>query len=155
MRNIKIYKQLDNLLLALGANGLQIYNSWSLDSSENNMDNVFIKFRDHLEPHTNYWLSRLHLQQIRQRTEETVDNFVDRIKLKAKKCSTRDNIEFEQRVSETIIAGIRYETVQRELLTKPKMLTLQDAVQLCRSYEVSIIQLRGLKDVHHTHGPVR
>ena len=44
VRNIKI----DNLLLALGANGLQIYNSWSLDSSENNTDNVFIKFQDHL-----------------------------------------------------------------------------------------------------------
>ena len=81
VRNIKIDKQLDNLLLALGANGLQIYNSWSLDSSENNTDNVFIKFRDHL----GYWLSRLHLQQIRQRTEETVDNCVARIKLKAKK----------------------------------------------------------------------
>ena len=84
VRNIKIDKQLDNLLLALGANGLQIYNSWSLDSSENNTDNVFIKFQDHLEPHAHYWLSRLHLQQIRQRTEETVDNFVARIKLKAK-----------------------------------------------------------------------
>ena len=151
VRNIKIDKQLDNLLLALGANGLKIYNSWSLDSSENNTDNVFIKFQDHLEPHANYWLSRFHLQQIRQRTDETVDNFVARIKLRAKKCGTRDNIEFEQRVIETIIAGIRYETVQRELLTKPKMLTLQDAVQLCRSYEVSIIQLRELKDVQHKH----
>ena len=40
VRNIKIDKQLDNLLLALGANGLQIYNAWSLDSSENNTDNV-------------------------------------------------------------------------------------------------------------------
>ena len=69
---------------------------------------------------TKDWLCMLHLQQIRQRTEETVDNFVARIKLKAKKCGTRDNIEFEQRVIETIIAGIRYETVQRELLTKPK-----------------------------------
>ena len=54
VRNIKIDEQLDNLLLALGANGLQIYNSWSLDSSENNTDNVFIKFQDHLEPHDNY-----------------------------------------------------------------------------------------------------
>ena len=150
MRNIKIDKQLYNLLLALGANGLQIYNSWSMDSSENNTDNVFIKFQDHLEPHANYWLSRRHLQLIRQRTEETVNNFVAR-KLKAKKCGTRDNIEFEQRVIETIIAGIRYETVQRELLTKPKTLTLQDAVQLCHSYEVSIIQLRELKDVQHKH----
>ena len=40
VRNIKIDKQLYNLLLALGANGLQIYNSWSLGSLEKNMDNV-------------------------------------------------------------------------------------------------------------------
>ena len=54
-------------------------------------------------------------------------------------------------IIETIIAGIRYDNVQRELLTKPKTLTLQDAVQLCRSYEVSIIQLRELKGVQHKH----
>ena len=53
-----------------------------------------------------YWLSRLHIQQIWQITEETVDNFVAQIKLQAKKCGTRDNIEFEQRVIKTIIAGI-------------------------------------------------
>ena len=35
VRNINIDKQLDNLLHALGANGLQIYNSLSLYSSEN------------------------------------------------------------------------------------------------------------------------
>ena len=128
VRNIKIDKQLDNLLLALGANKVQIYNSWSLCSSENNTDKVFLKFQDHLEPHANYWLTRLHLQQIRKRTEETVDNFVARIKLKTKKYGTRDNIEFEPRVIETIIAGIRYETVQREMLTKRKTLSLQDAV---------------------------
>ena len=124
-----------------------------MESSENNTNNVFIQFQDHLEHHANYWLSRLHLQQIRQRTEETVDNFVDRIKLKAKKCGTRDNIEFEQRVIETIIADVQYESVQRDLLTKPNTLTLQDAVRLCRSYEVSIIQLRELKDVLHNHIP--
>ena len=137
---------------------VQIYNSWCLDSSENNTDNVFIKFQDHLEPHVNYWLSRLHLQQIRQKTEETVDNCVARIKLKAKKCGTRDNIEFEQRVIETIIVGVRYESVQRDLLTKSKTLTLQDAVQLGRSYEVSIIQLMGTErcsaQPQHTHGLV-
>ena len=74
-----------------------------------------------------------------------------RIKLQANKCGTRDNIEFEQRVIETMIAGIRYKTVQRDLLTKPKTLILQEAVQLCRSYEVSIIQLRELKYVQPIH----
>ena len=54
-----------------------------------------------------------------------LDNFVARIKLQAKKCSTRDNIEFEQRVIETIIAGVRYESVQQDLLMKPKTLTCQ------------------------------
>ena len=38
VRNIKIDKQFDIILLTLAANGLQIYNSWSLDSSENNTD---------------------------------------------------------------------------------------------------------------------
>ena len=146
--------------MGVGRQQQQIYNSWSLDCSENNTDNVFIQFQDHLEPHANNWLYRLHLQQIRKKTEEAVDNFVARIKLKAKQCGTRDNIEFDKRVITIIIAGVRYESVQGDLLTTPKTLTLQDAVQLCRSYEVSIIQLRELKDAEHIHnhgtyGPVR
>ena len=59
-----------------------------------------------------------------------MDNFVARLKLQAKKCGTRDNIEFEQRVIETIISGVQHESVQRDLLTKPKTCTLQDALQL-------------------------
>ena len=35
VRNIKVDKQLDNI-----GKGLQIYNSWSLDSSKNNTDNI-------------------------------------------------------------------------------------------------------------------
>ena len=46
---------------------------------------------------------------------------------------------------------VRYESVLQDLLTKPKTLTLQDAMLLCRIYEVYIMQLRELKDVKHNH----
>ncbi len=147
VRNIDADKQLDTVLLSIGIQGLKLYNSWSLEAADKTIDNVCKKFEQHFEPQTNFWLARLHLQRLKQRPDEKMDCFIARIRLQALKCSTRDTIEFDQRVIETIIAGVKYDIVQRDLLSKPKTLSLADAVQHCRNYEVATQQLQELKDV--------
>ena len=57
---------------------------------ENTIENVWYKFEDHLQPQSNQWLAGLHLQRTRQRPEESVDNFVARVRRQAKKCGARD-----------------------------------------------------------------
>ena len=122
-----------------------------MSGSENTIENVWYKFEDHLQPQSSQWLARLHLQRTRQRPEEYVDSFVSRVRLQAKKCGTRDTREFNDRVIETIISGVKYNIVQRDLLVKPDTLSLDEAIGMCRHYEVDADQLKELKDVQQSH----
>ena len=140
-------RKLDTVLLSIGLKGLQIYNSWTLSGSDNNIETVWSKFEKHFQPHSNIWLARLHLQRIKQRPEEPVDNFVARVKLQTQKCGTQDTREFNERVIETLISGVKYDIVQRDLLAKPNTLSLDEAIGMCRNYEVAADQLMELKDV--------
>ena len=151
VHNIKNDKKLDTMLLSIGLPGLQIYNSWTLSGSENTIENVWYKFDDHLQPQSNRWLARLHLQQTRQRPEESVDSFVSRVRLQAKKCGTRDTREFNDRVIETIISGVKYDIVQRDLLAKPETLSIDEAIGMCRNYEIAADQLKVIKDVQRSN----
>ena len=148
---LRTRKKLDTVLLSIGLPGLQIYNSWTLSGSENTIENVWFKFEDHLQPQSNKWPARLHLQRTRQRPEESVDSFVARVRLQTKKCGTRDTREFNDRVIETIISGVKYDIVQRDLLAKPETLSLDEAIGMCRNYEVAADQLKELKDVQQSN----
>ena len=110
---IKNAIKLDTVLLSIGLPGLQIYNSWTLSGSENTIENVSYKIEHHLQPQSNQWLARLHLLRTRQRPEECVDSFVSRLRLQAKKCGTHATREFNNRVIETIISGVKYDIIPR------------------------------------------
>ena len=76
---------------------------------------------------------------------------MSRVRLQAKKCGTRNPREFNDRVIETIISGVKYELVQRDLLAKPETLSLDEAIGMCRNYEVAADQLKELKDVQQSN----
>ena len=64
LRTIKNWL-LKTVSLSIGLPGLQINNSWTLSGSVNTIENVWYKFEHHLQPQSNQWLARLHLQQTR------------------------------------------------------------------------------------------
>ena len=72
-------------------------------------------FKKFLEPKTNYRLSRFHLQKYRQSAGESVDEYMMRCKLQAKKCNFRDVIETDERLVEQLIIGIRHSKMQEKL----------------------------------------
>ena len=150
VQNIKNDKKLDTVLLSVGLPGLQINKSWTLSGSENTIENVWYKFEHHLQPQNNQWLARLYLHQTRQRPEESVDSFVSHVRLQAKKCGTRATREFNDRVIETIISCVKYDIVQRDLLTTPETLSLDEAIGMCRNYEVAAGQLNELKCIQQS-----
>ena len=78
-------------------------------------------------------------------------SFVSRVRLQAKKCGTRDTREFNDRVIETIISGVKYDIVQRNLLAKPETLSLDEAIGMCRNYEVAADELKELKDLQRSN----
>ena len=66
------------------------------------------------------------------------DYFYTRCKSKAVKCECRDEKEVEEKIIETITAGIRYLSVKKDLLSKPKDFTLKDCLDIYRRHEATV-----------------
>ena len=72
-----------------------------------------------------------------------------RLKLHAQKCVLKDDDEFQDRVIEQFIAGVKYTEVQKELLGKDKTLTVQQTLDLVarrttgKTYAVPLAQMIG------------
>jgi len=145
IKTVDVKSQVDNILFSVGEEGIRIFNSWTLTTADAK-DPVVIwrKFEEHLEPKNNFRLARLFLQRYTQSQSESVDTFISRCRLQAKKCEFRDDNESQDRILEQLISGIRYPDVQKQLLNvcQDKAYTLDKAINLARNHEATMIQMR-------------
>ena len=83
-------EQVSYILLWVGEQGLDIYNSWTFEDGKDQKDQAKIldRFMEHLEPRTNHRIHRYTLQGMRQEQGESIyiDNFIAKIKNIATKC---------------------------------------------------------------------
>ena len=150
VKDIKIEKQVSHILLLTGQEGLKRFNSWGLnDEDAKNPAIIWQKFEEQLDPPENFRIARLVLQKFKQGEGESLDEFVNKCKLQAQKCDFKDANETEDRILDQLIYGIRYEELQKELLSKDKRLTLAQAINLGRTYEASVAHMRKLTAVHN------
>ena len=63
---------------------------------------VWNKFISHIQPRENFRVARLYLQKFHQQENESVEEFVSRLKLQAYKCSPRDDKEFKRQSDRTL-----------------------------------------------------
>ena len=87
-----------------------------------------------LKTNLNFRVHRLHLMDYRQRSEESVDDFVTRARTQALKCEFEES-ELEERMIELMIASTPIEAFQRGLLGKAKGYKLTDALAEGRRFE--------------------
>ena len=103
-----------------------------------------------LKTNLNFRVHRLHLMDYRQRSEESVDDFVIRARTQALKCEFEES-ELEERITELMIASTPIETFQRELLGKAKGYKLTDALAEGRCFEAILAGSTGNSETHmHT-----
>lgn len=125
------------ILLWMGQEGINVYETWELTAKQkSNPDEIFSLFQKHFEPKTNFRLARYKLQQMRQDSLENVDEFMTRCKLQAEKCKF-DACELKVRLIEQLIVGTPHKKVQEKLLCKDEKLTLDDALDVARTYEAT------------------
>ena len=140
------------LLLWVGQEGLNMYHTWTLSEEEKGKPKViWEKFEKQLEPKTNFRLERYHLQKFKQGDSESTDEFMTRCKLQAQKCKFRDNIELEERLIEQLVIGAKHRKVQEKLLGKDGELKLDEALDIARTCEATMVhmdQLLGEKTVN-------
>ena len=133
------------ILLWVGQEGLKMYNTWDLSVEDKKKPNViWEKFEKQLEPKTNFRLERYHLQKLKQEESESTDEYMTRCKLQAKKCKFRDNTDIEERLIEQLIIGTRHRKVQEKLLGKDGDLKLDDALDIARTCEATMVHMEQL-----------
>ena len=115
------------ILRGIGNEGLKRLNaSWMSDADKKRPDKIWDS-ESQLKTNLNFRVHRLHLMDYRQRSEESVDDFVTRARTQALKCEFEEN-ELEERIIELMIASTPIEAFQRELLGKAKGYKLTDAL---------------------------
>ena len=93
-----------------------MYNTWDLtDDARKKLSVLWNGFARMIEPKTNYRLNRFNLQRYRQAEHESVDEYMTRCKLQAKKCNFRDAIETDERLIEQLTVGIKPKIVQNKI----------------------------------------
>ena len=135
------------LLLWVGRPGLQIYNSWSFadPADKYKLQELYSRFERHLQPKVNSWLARFQLQQCRQDTTESADDFICKCRNLAAKCKFSDATEVETRLMEQLIVGTRFKAVQEKLLEKGDSLSSLDAaLDVARTHEATVSQMAEL-----------
>lgn len=149
-------EQASFILLWIGRQGIETYNSWTWedDSESTKPSEIWERFERHLAPKVNHRLARYQLQQLKQTQEESIDDFMTRCRNQATKCKFRDVTEVEERLIEQLIIGSKHKKVQERLLSKGDSLTLDEAMDVCRTYEATLTQMGQLdsgqtKEIHN------
>ena len=134
-------EQVSYILLWSGERGLDLYNSWDMPEPDcNDPIKVLEKFETHLEPKSNHRIRRYEFQSLRQEPQETVDNFLARLKNVASKCKFKDE---EERLVDQFIWGCVHPEVQKMLIGKDA-LKLKDATDTARAHEATKKQMATL-----------
>jgi hypothetical protein len=141
-------EQVSYILLWVGEQGLDIYNSWTFEDGEDKKDpaKILDRFMEHLEPRSNHRIHRYTLQGMRQNQGESVHNFIAKIKNIAAKCKFSGNEQIEDRLLDQLIWGTNDPEVQKSLIGRDEKLTLNAAIDIARSYEATKRQMNTLSN---------
>ena len=134
------------ILLWIGKTGVDTYNSWTWTNEEEKSkpQKIWERYELHIAPKTNSRLARYQLQQFRQKSDETLDDFMARCRNQANKCKFRDSQEIEDRLIEQLIIGTKHKRVQERLFEKGDTLTLDIAIDLARTHQATLKNVEQL-----------
>ena len=133
------------LLHVIGEEGLEIFNNfvWAEESDKDKIANVLKMFKDYCMPRKNTLIERYLFWERKQTEGESLDQFVNDLKTRAKNCEYNDQTNYM--IRDRIIFGIHDERLRERLLRESDNPTLEKVVDMCRAAEASKKQLKTIK----------
>ncbi|GFN96973.1 hypothetical protein PoB_002347900 [Plakobranchus ocellatus] len=102
-----------------------------------NPDKLWNMFEDYMVEKPKKWVQRIELQGMTQSTDETVEEFILRLRNKADNCSFSEETK-QERILEQLIKGIKYPDQQKLLLSKGDTLDLKTAIEVANEWDEQI-----------------
>ena len=126
-----------------GRDCLQIFMNLKLTDDERKDINTCIEALEaHFEPKRNVGYERYVFNMCSQNPDETVDEFLNRIKKLSSLCQFGKLTE--ELIRDKLVLGIRDQTTKLRLL-KEESLTLNKAINICYASEVANVQIKAMK----------
>ncbi|KAK3101540.1 hypothetical protein FSP39_004320 [Pinctada imbricata] len=130
------------LMIWVGDKGREIYGTWTLTNDEKkSLDTLYAKFKAYVEPKSNRVFSRYKFQCIVQSDTDSCEQFITALKIAVKDCGY-DNPD--EMVRDRIVFGIKSPKIREKLINEGSGLTLEKAIDVARSYEMSQAQLKSM-----------
>lgn len=107
--------------------------------TKNKLDDVLAKFTAHCSPKKNETYERYVFRSRVQQQQETFDNFLTDLRLKAKTCNF-DQLN-ESMIRDQIVFGISDAKVRQRLLRETE-LTLQEAIKICQASKLAQLHVK-------------
>ena len=131
------------LLIWCGEKGRDIANTWSdvTDDDKKKLKTYFERFANHVEPKCNPVFSRYKFHKRVQAESETVEQFVTDLKLLVRDCSFK---EPDKMIRDRIVFATNSRKIREKLINEGKELTLDKAIDIARTYEMSQSQVKSM-----------
>lgn len=129
------------ILLWIGDKGRDVSNTWTLTADEAKLLKTYYdKFTDYLTPKTNPIFARYRFHEKTQGNSESFEHFVTELKLLVKDCNYTNSDEM---VRDRIVFTTNSPRVREKLLNQGPKLTIEKAIDIARSHELSQVQLKA------------
>ena len=107
------------LLDSMGEIGMDIFDTWNMDVSRMQYDELKYEFSAHFQEKENIVATRHRYLAIEQRSEERVDKFIERVDRAARTCRWGDLVD--DLIVQVVIKGLNNDKLRAELLGKKKL----------------------------------
>ena len=130
------------LMIWVGEKGRDVYNTWNLSSEESKkLTTYYEKFEAYVKPESNNIFARYKFHNIVQHEKEPFEQFLKKLKIEVK---DRGYKEPDEIVRDRVVIGCYPQTVRKKLIQEGSELTLEKAVDIARTQEMSNTQLQSM-----------
>ena len=132
------------LLTLIGPQGMVVFHSFNVKSEEIKYDALVKMFDDHFTPKKNVTVERHNFLTRRQADQESIDDFVTSLKTLSLTCELNDLRD--SLVKDVLICGLnKYNFKMKERLLQEDNLTLERAISICKSLELTHQQAQSIQ----------
>lgn len=130
------------LMIWVGEKGRDVYNTWNLSSEDaKKLSTYYQKFEEYVKPKSNNIFARYKFHNIVQQQKEPFEQFLTKLKIEVKDCEYKDPDEM---VRDRVVIGCFSQKAREKLIQEGSELTLEKAVDIARTQEMSTTQLRSM-----------
>ena len=129
-------------MIWIGDKGRDIYNTWELTAEEaKKLDTYYTKYEAYVKPKSNKVFARYKFHQKVQQEGESFEQFLTDLKLLVKDCGYADPDEM---VRDRVVIGCHATKTREKLIQEGSDLTLEKAIDIARTDEMSKAQLKTM-----------